>query len=264
MHGLSIVICLRHEAGLCSVYCILRYTDFMSLRDITIDRLHHAYFLEGERNQMIAEVLGLLEVLSIPTRGNPDFHLHELDQFLLEHAHLLREKQQFHSVGGGRKIFLVAFNTILHEAQNALLKTLEEPTEGTHFFFTSRSQEVLLPTVRSRMNIIQLPVASCQLPEDAGEEFLAAGLPERMKMIEPMTKAKTDDKSEAKEGARDFLESLERALYQKMSRSDLDISHVLARVISAKRTLSERAPSLKLLLEHLALTVPQTGIKNKE
>src|SRR3989338_8086840 len=158
-------------------FCVLRYTGFMSLRDITIDRLHHAYFLEGERKQMIAEILGLLEALRIPTRGNPDFHLHELDQFLLEHAHLLREKQQFHSVGGGRKIFLVAFNTILHEAQNALLKTLEEPTEGTHFFFTARSQEVLLPTVRSRMNIIQLPVASQQSVEkNSGEKFLSASL----------------------------------------------------------------------------------------
>ena len=225
---------------------------------------------------MIAEVLGLLEALRIPTRGNPDFHLHELDQFLLEHAHLLREKQQFHSVGGGRKIFLVAFNTILHEAQNALLKTLEEPTEGTHFFFTSRSQEVLLPTVRSRMNIIQLPVASCQLPENTGEEFLAAGLRERMKMIEPMVKAKADDKSEAKEEARDFLESLERALHKELRNfqgdtlqsqgvtSGISTANSLAHVLSAKRILSERSPSLKLLLEHLALTVPQTGIKNKE
>lgn len=39
------------------------------------------------------------------------------------------------------------------EAMNALLKTLEEPTEGTIFFLTVHREEDLLPTIRSRCQV---------------------------------------------------------------------------------------------------------------
>jgi DNA polymerase-3 subunit delta' len=42
------------------------------------------------------------------------------------------------------------------EAQNALLKTLEEPPEGTMLILTSSQQEALLPTIRSRVQTIDI------------------------------------------------------------------------------------------------------------
>lgn len=37
------------------------------------------------------------------------------------------------------------------EAQNALLKLLEEPPQGTHFILAANNQQALLPTIRSRV-----------------------------------------------------------------------------------------------------------------
>jgi DNA polymerase-3 subunit delta' len=42
------------------------------------------------------------------------------------------------------------------EAQNSLLKTLEEPPEGTILLLTSSQQEALLPTIRSRVQTIEV------------------------------------------------------------------------------------------------------------
>lgn len=42
------------------------------------------------------------------------------------------------------------------EAQNAMLKTLEEPPAGTVILLTSSEQEALLPTVRSRLQVIEI------------------------------------------------------------------------------------------------------------
>lgn len=42
------------------------------------------------------------------------------------------------------------------EAQNALLKTLEEPPQGTMLILTSSQQEALLPTIRSRVQVIDI------------------------------------------------------------------------------------------------------------
>ncbi|MBE3550099.1 MAG: DNA polymerase III delta prime subunit [Brockia lithotrophica] len=46
----------------------------------------------------------------------------------------------------------------LPEAQNALLKLLEEPPTGTLFFLAARSPEGLLPTVRSRLLPLVFPL----------------------------------------------------------------------------------------------------------
>src|SRR3989344_6312768 len=238
------------------------------------DRLHHAYVVEAQRDEGLVALRALIESFGVKTRGNPDFYDHVEDVFHLKHAQKVRTEQSFRGAEGARKIFVIVFNTVGHEAQDALLKTLEEPTEGTHFFFVTRTREHLLPTFLSRVKVIgrESSVISHQsLEENAGEEFLRATIAERMKMIEPMTKTKTDDKPKAKEDARLFLESLERALYEKLPKATLGIPKVafgiaecvsaLENVILAKRHLSSRSPSLKLLLEHLALTVSQ--IENK-
>jgi DNA polymerase III subunit delta' len=54
---------------------------------------------------------------------------------------------------GGRRVIVIADadrmgNSV--EAQNALLKILEEPPAGTHFVLTASAPQYLLPTVRSR------------------------------------------------------------------------------------------------------------------
>lgn len=222
---------------------------------LNINAPHHAYLIVGERVSIISELKTMIEDDGFATKANADFHLYEHDAFLIEHAHELRHEQSMHASLGSRKIFVVAFNTIMSEAQNALLKTLEEPTGGTKFFFITRNGEMLLPTVRSRMQIIRMEVNDeDQGQKDQGIVFLAASIPERLKMIERYTKVKADDKPKAKEEARVFLISLERALYAKE-----DIAHyskALEDILTAKQYLSDRSPSVKLLLEHLSLTVP--------
>ncbi len=218
--------------------------------------LHHAYLLEGERFLVLSELKKFLFDHALSSAGSPDFHLFEFDVFLIEHAHDISREQMMRGVEGNKKIFILAFNTMTSEAQNALLKTIEEPTEDTHFFFVTRTKETLLPTLRSRMQIVSIESAHDKKEIKAGEEFLSASLPERLHIIESYTKVKKDDKSEAKEEARIFLVSLEKAMYARLP-ADATLAGPLEDVITASKYLSDRAPSLKLLLEHLALTVPK-------
>lgn len=228
--------------------------------NIPAEDLHHAYLIESDMNEGVEAVSSLLQGLGIPTRGNPDFHHYEYDSFLIEHAHTLRSEQSFHGSEGARKIFLVTFNTIMSEAQNSLLKTLEEPTKGTHFFFVTKTAEILLPTVRSRMQIIRRnkKETNDNVEDPVIHGFLRSDLAGRMEIISPITKAKVDDKPQAKEDARIFLESLERALYRRLKEGE-KVEEVLAYVLEARRALSERAPSLKILLEHIALLCPRVS-----
>ena len=58
------------------------------------------------------------------------------------------------------------------EAQNALLKVLEEPPANTLIFLGTETKEALLPTILSRCQIIILEEEKKQLSEDTIEELL--------------------------------------------------------------------------------------------
>ena len=58
------------------------------------------------------------------------------------------------------------------QAQNALLKTLEEPPAGTIMILTAPSERSLLPTIRSRLQLLTLPLIDNQTIVDY---FVAQG-----------------------------------------------------------------------------------------
>jgi DNA polymerase III delta prime subunit len=66
-------------------------------------------------------------------------------------------------------------DTMGHEAQNALLKLLEEPPEGSVLILTSSRPQGLLPTIRSRVQHEHVPKPERKA---ALEHFLREGYPE--------------------------------------------------------------------------------------
>jgi DNA polymerase III subunit delta' len=52
--------------------------------------------------------------------------------------------------GRGRAVIIDDAHALTEQAANALLKSLEEPPDQTHFFLVTSSPEALLPTIRSR------------------------------------------------------------------------------------------------------------------
>jgi replication-associated recombination protein RarA len=55
-----------------------------------------------------------------------------------------------------RAVIIEDAHLLSHEAQNALLKTLEEPPVGTLIVLTVNHEQALLPTIRSRTQTIQI------------------------------------------------------------------------------------------------------------
>lgn len=59
--------------------------------------------------------------------------------------------------GGFRTVIIESAGAMTTQAQNSLLKTLEEPPPGTAFLLTAVSASQLLPTIRSRCAVVQVP-----------------------------------------------------------------------------------------------------------
>lgn len=69
--------------------------------------------------------------------------------------------------GGRRAVIIDDADRMQDVAQNALLKTLEEPPEGVTFFLIVSSLNVLLPTVVSRCRVIRLSCLTVEETENA-------------------------------------------------------------------------------------------------
>ncbi len=83
------------------------------------------------------------------------------EQISVEHVQQARARFLQTPMLGGKKVLIVAeAERLSTAAANALLKTLEEPRGSAHIILTTVDADLLLPTIRSRAQILRLhPVA---------------------------------------------------------------------------------------------------------
>jgi DNA polymerase III delta prime subunit len=138
---------------------------------------------------------------------------------------------------------IVRANSITLEAQQALLKIVEEPPETTRFIFVLPIGVQLLPTLMSRLSVAALEQLAVT---EAFNTFKAMKLAERMKMIEDVQKKKDQIwQAEIKSGLMAYLVDRKRS----HTASELRSLHFVA------TTLLTRGAANKMLLEELALTL---------
>lgn len=223
---------------------------------ISFPFIHHAYCLVGEISRSKEILENFLEKgAGIAIRGNPDYFFAEFPTLTIEEARKIRDMEEGRAWGENDRVFAIAAHSMTGEAQNSLLKILEEPAENTRLFLLIESVKMLLPTVRSRLFITAVAA-------EAGEEnnvavgFMKASIPERLKMV----KSFTDELSEGNKTKTDlvrFLHDVEKILHQKIEPKKSEHIRGLEALLQAERELSGRSPSVKLLFEHLALTLPR-------
>ena len=200
--------------------------------------------LVAGRPERIADILKILEARGVKTRGNPDVYIRVYRQFGIEEAHELRERASLRPLGKQR-YFIVAAPLLTSEAQNALLKTLEEPPADAMFFFIIPAPEVLLPTLRSRAQMLTLDSEKSTF--DA-KSFLAATPERRLDLLKPFLAKGEDDKRDI--GAIiAFLQSLEKAV------ASTGHAEGLRPIYRARKYVADKGALIKPLLEQVALLV---------
>lgn len=89
----------------------------------------------------------------IGEKNIPSYNIDRLDGVKVEEIRDIKKKLSYKSVGN-RLFFMHGEITV--EAQNALLKSVEEHSPATHFIFVAEKEDDLLPTIRSRCFIVRL------------------------------------------------------------------------------------------------------------
>jgi len=223
--------------------------------------LHHAYLISGDfevscKNTMeVASVL--LGVKDGKVEVHPDFSHIKIDSFGIGDSKQLRERASKKSLSGGNKVFVIETNSFTLESSNALLKLLEEPTQGTYFFVVVPTPDIVIPTLRSRFisvnNIFEGPFFA----EEAKNGERASCF-EFIRQL-PLERSKTVDKiikSKDKQKAMDFLNELELIVSTSTFGSPTPKLEALGQIQKGRDYLATRGSSIKMILEHLVLALP--------
>lgn len=144
-----------------------------------------------------------------------------------------------------RTILIDATTGITIEAQNALLKTLEEAPDATLIIVQVLNAEEILPTILSRCKVIELSSKKENVDTSRVLKILSSkdGVGERLKLAQDLSK----DKNEAL----DFLESLIIDL-----RKDLVLNYKAVKSIQKFYTsIKTTNVNLRLALENLFLNL---------
>lgn len=223
--------------------------------EIDTSNLHHAYLILGEQTLSESLLVSVFEEMGLKEMGNPDFHAYRVESFDIASARALRERAM-EKPFGEKKIFLISAERFTPEAQNALLKTLEEPNENMHFFILLREQDLLLPTLLSRMHTVRPQLKNpAALPSlrglRHGQDFSIAGSPENFLKLSPRERLNfAKDFADNEESLPVFLDALLRYL-----RSQNIDSETLDTVFKVRRFADDPSVMPRLVLEHLSLVL---------
>lgn len=177
--------------------------------------------------------------------GNVDVWRLQVDILGIDAVRELKQQayQRAVSVGGQRTIVVETLR-IRSEAQNALLKILEEPPALTVMYFVVADQSRLLPTLLSRFSREQ--TAAQDISTAVSEEFLTLSPAEQLTLVAK----KTSEKDLLWQRA--LLDGLEVLILEKR------VSKTVARALYfVRQHITAPGASPKLLLEHLTLSLAE-------
>jgi len=228
--------------------------------------LHHAYLIEGKREEVIPKIKKFIESLGIKTIGNPDFYHISIDSFKIEDARNIKSYATEKGFSSNKKIFIISANSFLLEAQNSLLKMFEEPIHSTHFFIVIPDVNSLLKTLISRFYLIRSKTG-LKNELDQAEKFIKMSLKNRIDFIKDLL-TESEEKDEGgnevvvldstRSKALKFLNALESILHQKFIlrmplNNDLNF---FKQIFQVREFLRIPGSSVKTLMESVALVVP--------
>jgi hypothetical protein len=214
------------------------------------------YLLVGDREKSrdsgrkAAAILLNCDIFSLDS--HPDFWEQFFEFFGPEESKILRQKLATKPIASENKVFLLEVNSFDIFAASSISKILENSPETFYFFFMAAFAEIVPMALRS--NLVNLTEGDFKLSSEKKsfyEKFLKANPAERL----TLTRSAVSDKKNALE----FFNELEIFLSEQIKRQPLSAGFLssLEDLQKKRQFLFDRAPSIKMIIEHISLTLPQ-------
>lgn len=207
------------------------------------NNLFSFYLISGDREDHKKEILEFLEKeLKIFRAGNPDFFVLEGEKFLIDQARDIKKIDSKTKVFNKERIFLLSFDSIGADTQNALLKILEEPSENTIFFMLVSNLRNILDTIKSRARVIEI---KSKIIDDNAREYFQASYIER-----EIISANLDQ-----EKMQSFFNSLDLLLLENKDKIE-NFLELYKNFLNLKKFIGNKGTSVKHIFIYLNIYLP--------
>lgn len=208
---------------------------------------HHAYLLRVSSVEKSA-VDNFVQSLAVQ-----DIEYFSPEAFGIGDVRTLTEMSFSRPELGDVRLIVVLLKSITIEAQQALLKLLEEPPTSTAFVFCVHDSLYLLPTLLSRFHQQDNHLVIQKESSNSFEKFCLKSITERMEEIS--TKLAEKDKS--------WVEEIKHSLLIWLTSGSAKVdTQKLSWLYYIAEHLQTRGASNKMLLEELAITMGQAAEKS--
>jgi hypothetical protein len=218
---------------------------------LNTDKLHHAYVIEGDVFESLAAIKEELnEKFGYKLIGNPDVFEKIYESFGVNDSREINQMLLDRPLGV-YKILLLGIPSMTSSSGNALLKSLEETPIDTYIFIFTPNSKRLLPTLLSRVVTIKSDAPSSEsLIEIDAADFLNLSVQKR---LDEVKKILADyDKEKISKSEIIFFMSNIIEVYRKNEKRNVGS---LQNAVDALDYASDQSSSLKILLEHISLTL---------
>lgn len=210
------------------------------------NRSHHALLYVGTREACLAQI-------PLPDQSGVDAEVIVTEQLEIDEARALAERAAHRPIAGEKRHFIISCRQMTLEAQNALLKLFEDPPATAQFYIIVPRLSVLLPTLRSRLHLFYESDAVHNAPDAQSMAFLHASFSERLLAVAKLAKEK--ERTKDTQAMRALIRGVESAA---ALHANKETSASFLRDVLLVSSYSEtRGASHKMLLEHLALSIPR-------
>lgn len=194
---------------------------------------HHAILIESDVEETLASIQRSTDTIFL-----------SFENLGIDEVRSIIETSLTAPINEEKKRIIISFESITREAQNALLKIFEDPSPQVKFLIATENAHALLPTLRSRLHIIQNDRI-----KNVENNFLKLSITERIRRIEILVKNQKETGSKAE--IRSFLLSLRYEL----TRTGEGSQTTLKALHRAIEYLDDKGSSVKILLESVALAL---------
>jgi len=179
------------------------------------------------------------------TQSNDISHI-ITDRFSIADARALSQNVLQKPIESDLRVFVIVAAALPVESQNALLKLFEEPPAHAQFYLVIPQEGMLLPTLRSRVQISTV-VDDNQHLSPVFNEFQSASYAQRLETVADFSKKKEVAK----------IEQLLTGAEKYAVKNPLQNKDLLESVLFIRTYIKTPGASSKMLLEELALALPK-------
>jgi DNA polymerase III delta prime subunit len=175
----------------------------------SFEQFPHALVITGNRQANLQLVKSFLEENAVQVVGNSDVFIFDQESLkideLRDHIISFLSNQKVSK----QRFVIISVDQFGPEAQNAFLKKLEEPEEGTHIIILISDEKKLPSTILSRAQIVYGEQQAGDSRLDV-EEFIKMKLADKFEYVETWTKNKKDEDNVSKSEVINFIDQLEK------------------------------------------------------